>query len=77
MRHHRFHDMLAYIMTPSRRDGAGWGRHAATSSGLAIAKMLGTGVPLNGDGLDLAHGLVAVAAATLSHYKCKFQVQGG
>ncbi len=32
--------------------------------------MLGTGVELNGDGLDPAHGLVAVAAA-------KFQVLGG
>ncbi len=36
----------------------------STSSGLAIANVLGTGVELNGDGLDPAHGLVAVAAAT-------------
>jgi len=31
----------------------------STSSGLAIAHVLGTGVQLNGDGLDPAHGLVA------------------
>jgi hypothetical protein len=45
------------------------------SSSLTIANLnvLGTGVELkllNGDGLDPAHGLVAVAAA-------KFQVEGG
>jgi hypothetical protein len=37
--------------------------------------VLGTG--LNGDGLDPAHGLVAVAAATHGQYNFKFQVQGG
>jgi len=35
----------------------------STSSGLAIANVLGTGVELNGDSLDPAHGLVAEAAA--------------
>jgi hypothetical protein len=44
-------------------------------SGLAIANVLGTGVQLNGDGLDPVHGLAAVAAATgtNSHYNFKFQ----
>ena len=37
----------------------------STSSGLAIANVLGTGVQLNGDCLDPAHGLVAVAAARI------------
>ena len=34
-----------------------------TSSSLSIANVLRTGVQLNGDGLDPAHGLVAEAAA--------------
>ena len=48
---------------------AGWrwlgppGARCSTSSGLAIAYVLRTGVQLNGDGLDPAHGLVAQAAA--------------
>ena len=72
--------MFSYIMAPARRAGAGWGPNLGapaarrfTSSGLAIANVLGsqgTVVHLNGDGLDPAHGLVAVAAA-------KFQVSGG
>ena len=33
---------------------------SSASSGLAAANELGTGVQLNGDGLDPAHGLVAV-----------------
>ncbi len=36
---------------------------SSASSGLAAAYELGTGVQLNGDGLDPAHGLVAVDAA--------------
>ena len=32
---------------------------SSSSSGLAAANELGTGVQLNGDGLDPAHGLVA------------------
>ena len=32
---------------------------SSASSGLAAANELGTGVQLNGDGLDPAHGLVA------------------
>jgi hypothetical protein len=36
---------------------------SSASSGLAAANELGTGVQLNGDGLDPAHGLVAVDAA--------------
>jgi hypothetical protein len=35
----------------------------SASSGLAIANVLGTGVQLNGDSLDPAHGLVAEAVA--------------
>ena len=48
---------------------AGWsglgapGSRRSAGSGLAIANVLGTGAQLNGDGLDPAHGLVAVAAA--------------
>ncbi len=53
------------------------GARRSTSSGLAIVNVLGTGVQLKGDGLDPAHGLVAVAAATHSQYNFKFQVQGG
>ncbi len=47
-----------------------WPRHRqrATASGRSVT--VGTVVQLNGDGLDPAHGLVAVAAA-------KFQVEGG
>jgi hypothetical protein len=47
---------------------------------LAIANVLGTGVQLSCDGLDPAHELVAVVAATHSHYNSttsSFQVQGG
>ncbi len=50
--------------------GAPGAKHSTSeSSGLTIANLnvLGTGVELNGDGLDPAHGLVAVVAA-------KFQV---
>ncbi len=36
---------------------------SSASSCLAAANELGTGVQLNGDGLDPAHGLVAVDAA--------------
>ena len=69
--------MFPYIMAPARRDGAGhravggasfqvlhllWPRHRQRA-GLLV----GTVVQLNSDGLDPAHGLVAVAAA-------KFQV---
>ena len=52
---------------------AGWhglgapGARRSTSSGLTIANVLGTGVQLNGDGLDPAHGLVAEAAARVVH----------
>ena len=35
----------------------------SSSSGLAVANVLGTGVELNGDGRDPPHGLVATAAA--------------
>jgi hypothetical protein len=45
----------------------GAGARRSTSSGLAIANVLGTGVQLNGDGLDPAHGLVAAAAARAVH----------
>ena len=54
-------------MAPAaRRDGAGWGRqlpaapppHASPSP-----TVLGTGVQLNGESLDPAHGPVAEAAA--------------
>ena len=38
---------------------------SSASSGLAAANELGTGVQLNGDGLDPAHGLVAVDAARI------------
>ena len=37
----------------------------STSSGLAIANVLGTGIQLNCDCLDPAHGLVAVDAARI------------
>ncbi len=43
------------------------GARPFTSLGLAIANVLGTCVQLNGDGLDPAHGLVAVAAARAVH----------
>ncbi len=52
---------------------AGWrglgapGARRSTSSGLAIANVLGTCVQLNGDSLDPAHGLVAVAAPRVVH----------
>jgi hypothetical protein len=75
--------MFPYIMAPEQRYGAGWGPNLGapaarrfTSSSLVIANVLGSqwgllfGLLFNGDGLDPAHGLVAVAAA-------KFQVQGG
>jgi hypothetical protein len=72
-------------MAPAWRDGAGWGRQPpgappppgrGEGSGLAItnrdqrASLLGKGLRLNGDGLQLdpALGLVAVATATHSHY---------
>jgi hypothetical protein len=62
-------------MAPARREGAGWGRQAPCApppgSGLAIiiANVLWTSrcVQLNGDGLESAHGLVAVAAARVVH----------
>ena len=38
---------------------------SSASSGLAAANELGTGVQLNGNGLDPAHGLVAVDAARI------------
>ncbi len=67
-------------MAPARRDGAGWGRQLPPAEGLLhhllprhsqrAGRSVGTVVQLNGDGLDPAHGLVAVAAA-------KFQVKGG
>ena len=38
---------------------------SSSSSGLAVANVLGTGVELNGDGLDPPHGLVATAAARI------------
>ncbi len=68
----RFDDISAYVMAPARRDGAGLGAPGArarpsTSFGLAIANVLGTCVELNSDGLDPAHGLVAVAAARAVH----------
>jgi hypothetical protein len=37
----------------------------SSSTGLAIANVLRTGVQLNGDGLDPPHGLVATAAAQI------------
>jgi hypothetical protein len=43
------------------------GARRSTSSGLAIANVLGTCVQLNGDGLDPTHGLVAEAAARVVH----------
>ncbi len=68
--------MFAYIMAPARRDGAGWGRQAAvagarrsSSSDLAIANVLGTGVQLNGDGLDAAD----FSACTCCSYCCHAQ----
>ena len=39
------------------------GARSSASSSLATANELGTDVQLNGDGLDPAHGLVAVDAA--------------
>jgi hypothetical protein len=76
--------MFAYIMAPERRAGAGWGPNlgapgAASRQALHLLRprhrqrageSVGTVVHLNGDSLDQAHGLVAVAAA-------KFQVEGG
>jgi hypothetical protein len=53
------------------------GARRSTSSRLAIANVLETGVQMKGDGLDPAYGLVAVAAATHSHYNFKFQIQDG
>ncbi len=38
---------------------------SSASSCLAAANEVGTGVQLNGDGLDPAHGLVAVDAARI------------
>ncbi len=38
------------------------GARSSTSPGLAAANELGTGVQLNGNGLDPAHGLAAVDA---------------
>ncbi len=62
-----------YIMAPARRDGAGPPRvggasfqplHHLLSRHLKRAgRSVGTVVQRNGDGLDPAHGLVAVAAA--------------
>ena len=45
--------------------GAPLARSSASSS-LATANELGTDVQLNGDGLDPAHGLVAVHAARVT-----------
>jgi hypothetical protein len=43
----------------------GWwpGSRRSTGFGVAMANVLGTGIQLNSDGLDPAHGLVAVDAA--------------
>jgi hypothetical protein len=60
-------------MAPARRDGTGWGFQLQVLHFLwprhhqRAGRSVGTVVQLNGDGLDPAHGLVAVAAA-------KFQV---
>ncbi len=68
-------------MAPAQRDGAGRRPQASSQalllSCLTIANLLGTGVWLNSYGLDPAHGLVAVAAATYSLYNFEFQVEGG
>ncbi len=74
MRYHGFHDKFAYIMAPARRDGSGWGRQLPGAPPGRVhllwprhrqraGRSVGTVVQLNGDGLDPAHGLVAVAAA--------------
>ncbi len=62
--------MFAYIMAPARQDGAGWGRRQLPGASPPPASpsptcwmVSGTVVQLSGDGLDPAHGLVAVAAA--------------
>ncbi len=57
----RFDDISAYVMAPVRRDGADWGLQALGGSRIAIANVLGTGVQLNKDSLDPAHGLVDAA----------------
>ena len=44
------------------------GARCSTASSLAIANMLGRCVQLNSDGLDPAHGLVALAAARVMHH---------
>jgi hypothetical protein len=77
--YHRFHDIIAYIMAPARRDGVDWGRqapgapprhcHRAGESVGTVQHHL-TVVQLSGNSLDPAHGLVEVAAA-------KIQVEGG
>jgi hypothetical protein len=59
IRYQIFYDISAYVMVPVRRAGAGWGRHAGWGRW--------TRVQLNGDGLDAAHGLVALAAARVMH----------
>jgi hypothetical protein len=62
-------------MAPARRARRGVGAPGARLStsessrfAMANACVMGTGVQLKGDGLDPAHGLLPVAAATHSHY---------
>jgi hypothetical protein len=55
--------------------GAPCARCSSSSSGLAIANVLGTCVHLNGDGLDPTHGLVAKAAVRVVH-RGRFVVVG-
>ncbi len=72
--------MFAYIMAPARRDGAGQSRvggasfqplhHLLPRHRKRAGRSVGTVVQLNSDGLDPAHGLVAVAATSF-----KFKVE--
>ncbi len=64
--------MFPYIIAPARRNGAGWGRQLPgappppASPSPTCWAVSGTVVQLNGDGVDPAHALVAVAAAEFS-----------
>jgi hypothetical protein len=73
-------------MAPARRDGAGWEprapapaaqppwRHLLPRHSQHAGRSVGTVVQLNGDGLDPAHGRVAVAAAKFQEEGKKIQV---